>query len=269
MVAVIALSGFLAAQSKDASFEVASIKPNKTGSDRVNIAPQPGGRFTATNVSVLDLIAIAYGTAGPFPRSNILGAPSWLGRDRFDVLAKADGNPTRDEFSPMLRALLADRCRFVAHIEGRERPIYTLALARKDGTLGTGLRRSDLNCLGVPDSLPPGCEMLSVPGKLKARGASVQGLTRMLTSWVDDHRDVRDETGLTGTFDMEMSWTPTRMPTVPADASPELARALQSVDPNGASLFTALEEQLGLKLVSGKDRTDVLVIDRVEPPSPD
>ena len=111
--------------------------------------------------------------------------------------------------------------------------------------------------------------MVSVPGTLKARGTPLLALTQMLTSWVDDHRTVRDETGLTGLFDMEMSWTPTRMPNIPADASPELARALQSVDPNGASLFTALEEQLGLKLVSGKDQTEVLVVDHVEPPSPD
>src|SRR5262245_26538629 len=82
----------LYAQGTERAFEVASVKPNRSGSNRVNIEPQPGGRFTATNVSVMDLIAIAYSATRPFPRSSILGAPSWLASDRFDVLAVADGN---------------------------------------------------------------------------------------------------------------------------------------------------------------------------------
>jgi uncharacterized protein (TIGR03435 family) len=90
-----------------------------------------------------------------------------------------------------------------------------------------------------------------------------------LTSWVEDHRDVWDQTGLSGTFDMDMTWTPDRAPSVPPDGSPELLQALRSIDPAGVSLFTALQEQMGLKLVAGKDQTDVLVIDHVEPPSPD
>lgn len=269
IIVAVTLSALAGAQSSNPAFEVASIKPNKTGSNRVNIAPQPGGRFTATNVSAMDLIAIAYGTSGAFPRANIVGAPTWLGRDRFDIQAKAVGSPTQEEFALLLRSLLADRFRLTTHLETRERPIYTLVLGRKDRTLGAGLRPSALNCAGAPDSLPVGCEMVSVPGTLKALGTPMRALTRMLTSWVDDHREVRDETGLTGTFDMEMTWTPTRMPTVPPDASPELARALQSADPNGPSLFTALEEQLGLKLIAGKDRADVLVIDHIEPPTPD
>src|SRR5215813_2823200 len=73
------------AQARHPTFEVASVKPNKSGSNRVNIMPQPGGRFTATNVSVMDLITIAYGMGRTFPRSNVLNGPSWLGRDRFDI----------------------------------------------------------------------------------------------------------------------------------------------------------------------------------------
>jgi len=259
----------LGAQSGDLKFEVASIKPNKSGSNRVNITPQPGGRFTATNVSAMDLVAIAYGTFGPFPRSSILNAPSWMSRDRFDIVAKADGNPTQEEFSRMLRPLLAERFRLAAHTETRERPIYTLTLARKDGSLGPGLRQSTLTCSGPRETLPAGCEMLSVSGVLNARGTPIAALTRMLTGWVEDHREVRDQTGLIGMFDMEMRWTPDRPPAIPPDASPELRQALRSIDPNGPSLLTALQEQLGLKLVAGKDQTDVLVIDHIEQPSPD
>src|SRR5689334_3447761 len=90
------------AQPRTLTFEVASVKLNKSGSNRVNIMPQPGGRFAATNVSVMDLITIAYGTGRPFPPANVLNGPSWLARDRFDIVAKAEGNPSQDEFSLML-----------------------------------------------------------------------------------------------------------------------------------------------------------------------
>ncbi len=273
VIAVVASLSVHAQQQRpaggDLKFEVASVKPNKSGSNRVNLTPRPGGRFTATNVSVMDLIVVAYGDARPFPPANVLGAPSWVSRDRFDIAAKAEGNPTQEEFARMLRPLLAERFRLVLHSEGRERPIYTLTLARRDRSLGPGLRQSTLQCVGPRDALPAGCEMLSVPGTLKARGTPMAALLRMLTSWVEDHREVIDATGLSGTFDMEMKWTPERLPVVPPDASQELAQALRSIDPNGASLFTALQEQLGLRLVPGKDRSDVLVVDRVEQPTPD
>src|SRR5215467_231297 len=98
-VAVIVAAGCLTlgAQSANLAFEVASVKPNKSGSNRVNLNPLPGGRFTAVNVSVMDLVAAAYGTSLPFPRSSILNAPAWMSRDRFDIVAKAEGNPTVDE----------------------------------------------------------------------------------------------------------------------------------------------------------------------------
>ena len=270
LVAIVAVAGVaLGAQSGDVKFEVASIKPNKSGSNRVNFTPQPGGRFTAINVSTMDLIAFAYGDARPFPRTNILGVPSWASVERFDIVAKAEGNPRQEEFSRMLRPLLAERFQLTAHLEKRERPIYTLTLSRKDGSLGPSLKSSSLSCAGARETLPAGCEMLSVPGTLKARGTPIAALTRLLTGWVEDHREVWDQTGLTGTFDMEMRWTPDRPAAIPPDASPELREALLSVDPNGPSLLTALQEQLGLKLVAGKDQTDVLVIDHIEHPSPD
>lgn len=270
MVGFVATAGLTpGAQSRDPKFEVASVKPNKSASNRVNIMPQRGGRFTATNVSVMDLVAIAYGMGRPFPRSNILNGPSWLSRDRFDIAAKAEGNPSRDELSLMLRPLLAERFRLALHTETRERPVYWLTWARRDESFGPNLQRSTLTCAGPRDALPPGCEMLSAPGTLKARGMPIEGLLRMLTGWLEDHRDVWDRTALSGTFDMEMKWTPDRMPAVPPDASPELAQALRSIDPNGPSLLTALQEQLGFKLVADNDATEVLIIDHVEQPSPD
>jgi uncharacterized protein (TIGR03435 family) len=259
-------------QSTDFKFEVASIKPNKSGSNRVNLNPLPGGRFTAVNVSVMDLVAAAYGSGMPFPRSNILNGPAWLTRDRFDIVAKAEGNPTLDEVTLMLRPLLAERFRLAIHPETRERSIYTLTFARSDKALGLGLKPASRDCLGpreLNEPVPAGCEMVSVPGIFRAHGRPIAAFARLVSSWVEDHREVWDETGLTGAFDFDLHWTPDRMPVVPADASPELAQALRSVGTDGPSLFTAVQEQLGLKLVPGRGQTQVLVVDHVEQPSPD
>src|SRR4029079_8856723 len=143
---VVALSAVVAAQTAERKFDVASIKPNKSGSNRVNLNPLPGGRFTAVNVSVMDLVTAAYGIGIPFPRSNVLNAPAWVSRDRFDIVARADGNPTVDEVALMLRPLLADRFHLVLHPETRERPTYVLTVARPDQALGrrvTPRRRHD------------------------------------------------------------------------------------------------------------------------------
>lgn len=272
LAGIVALAVVADAQTGERKFDVASIKPNKSGSNRVNVNPMPGGRFTAVNVSVMDLLAVAYGSGLPFPRSNIVNAPAWMSRDRFDIVAKADGNPTVDEVARMLRPLLAERFRLLLHEETRERPTYTLTFARSDQALGIGLRPASRDCVGPREPnepVPDGCEMVSVPGIFKAHGRPIAVFARLLSSWVEDHREVRDQTALTGSFDFDLHWTPDRMPVVPPDASPELAQALRSVETDGPSLFTALQEQLGLRLVPGKDQAQVLVIDHAEQPSPD
>jgi len=272
LAVIVALAVAADAQTGERKFEVASIRPNKSGSNRVNLNPLPGGRFTAVNVSVMDLVAAAYGSGLPFPRSGILNAPAWMSRDRFDIVAKAEGNPAVEEIARMLRPLLAERFHLSLHEETRERPIYTLTFARSDKALGIGLRPASRDCLGPRepnDPIPAGCEMVSVPGIFVAHGRPIAVLARLLSSWVEDHRDVRDQTALPGAFDFDLHWTPDRMPVVAPDASPELAQALRSVEANGPSLFTALQEQLGLRLVPGKDQAQVLVIDHVEQPSPD
>jgi bla regulator protein blaR1 len=110
---------------------------------------------------------------------------------------------------------------------------------------------------------------LNAPGTLRARGIPLEALTRMMSNWLDDHRLVRDETGLTGRFDVDLKWTPDRQPLLPLDVPPEVGRAVAAIDPNGPSLFTAVQEQLGLKLESRKEQNDVIVIDHVEKPTPD
>jgi uncharacterized protein (TIGR03435 family) len=257
------------ADQKTPAFEVASVKPNKSGSIQSNFGLQPGGRFAAINVSVIGLIRIAYGTAGPLGPSSFPDVPNWFYSDHYDILATAGANITQEQLLPLLRSLLADRFKLALHMEARTTRVYGLVVARRDNRLGPGLRRSNGECDGPSERGSDACRILNAPGLLRARGIPLETLTRMLSGSLEDHRRVDDETGLTGTFDVDLRWTPDRAPQLPLDAPPEIARAAATLDPNGPSLFTAIQEQLGLKLESKNEQIDVIVIDHVEKPTPD
>jgi uncharacterized protein (TIGR03435 family) len=141
-----------AASGSAPAFTVASIKPNKSGTSQVNFGSQPGGRVTATNVSLMDVIRMAYDTAGPFPLSGVVGGTGWMASDRFDIIAKADGDPSLEQLQLMMRSLMAERSKLAVHSEIRERPIYSLVVARTDGRLGPGLKRSEIDCAKPPPS---------------------------------------------------------------------------------------------------------------------
>ena len=263
-----------AAQQAAPSFEVASIKPNKSVSNRTNLDLQPGGRFVATNVELRMLIGVAYGEGyGPLPLNRMVvnvrgfgGGAGYDSNDRFDIVAKADGELTREQLPVALQQLLADRFKLVVHHETKESPIYQLILARTDGRLGPKLRRSDVDCsdMNAPaaknDDGTSKCGFRRLPGKASGRATMADLATRLLNSAVDDHRPVEDRTGLRGTFEFDLEWTPT-LP-VPADAPPA-----PPVDPNGPPLFTALREQLGLRLEPAKQAIDILVVDHAEHPT--
>jgi len=270
-------------------FEVVSVKPNTSGTGMIMIRAQPGGRFTATNVTLRNLITTAF-RLQPF---QLVGGPSWLASDHFDILAKAPDaagdvfsfQQTGPEPSPgqlMLRAMLADRFKLQTHIETRELPIYSLVLARADGKLGPKLTRSATDCAalaaaargrpGEPPPMPaPGqpmvCGMRIGPGNISAGSTPLSQVAGSLSNFVG--RTVVDRTGLSGNFDFELTYTPDQMPAgapaKPAD-QPTLANGV-AIDPNGPSIFTAIQEQLGLKLESTKGPVDVLVIDSVEHPT--
>jgi bla regulator protein blaR1 len=257
-------------------FEVASVKPNKSGIAKVMIQTQPGGRFTAENVTLRSLILFAYRLQQP----QLTGGPSWLDSDRFDIIAKG-GDESGDLFDAdrrgetsrvhlMLRTLLAQRFTLGVHTEGRELPIYALVRARSDGKLGPELRPSTLDCTAAAarGALPPpgsascGIRIGGAPGTMVAGGASIAQLANTLTNWVG--RVVFDRTGLSGDFDFTLKWTPDQMPD--GFGKKVAAGGLAPADPNGPSIFTALQEQLGLKLDSQRGPVDVLVIDRAEHP---
>jgi uncharacterized protein (TIGR03435 family) len=204
---------------------------------------------------------------------------------RFDIVAKADGDIARGAgpggppgpLSFMMQDLLEDRFKLRAHRETRELPIYVLMLERTDGKMGPGLRASITDCANVaargrlgppPRSMAPGerppCGMRMAPGQLIGGGVPISQLTLPLSQFAQ--RMVVDRTGLSGNFDIDLKWTPDALPQGPA---PPGAPPLPSIDPNGPSLFTAVQEQLGLKLESARAPVEVLVIDHVERPTPD
>jgi uncharacterized protein (TIGR03435 family) len=295
-----------AADAKPPTFEVASIKPNKSGDGRIGSMVQPGGRFTATNISLGMLLGQAYrlqGGRGGGPNSpnpQIVNAPGWVNSDRFDIVAKADTNVAPDQFPELLKSLLLDRFKLAAHTESREFQVYALVLARSDGKLGPGLRPASAECAATiaargrggppPGAGGPGgpggpgrgpiappqpgepmpCGMMRMgPGSLAGGGAPIAQLATSLTPWVN--RIVVDKTGLTGPYEVDLQWTPEQMPQGgpgPGGAPPG-APGFPPIDPNGPSIFTAVQEQLGLKLESTKAPVDVLVIDHVEQPTED
>ena len=266
------------------TFEVASVKPNKTGDPRVMLGMQPGGRMTATNVPLRLLIRNAY----QLQDSQLVGGPSWVANDRFDIVAKAEGNlppqmpGSLGPMQYMMRNLLKERFKLVMHKETRELPVFSLVLARNDGRLGPQLKKSDVDCAalaaargraGAPPPMPPApgerlqCGMRIGGGQLSGGGFPVAELARTLSQLTG--RMVIDRTGLTGPYDIDLSWTPDPNQFGGPLGPPPPGFTPPPIDPNGPSIFTALQEQLGLKLDSDKGPMEVMVIDSVEPPTPD
>jgi uncharacterized protein (TIGR03435 family) len=269
------------------AFEVATVKPNKSGDMRISFFTPPGGRFNATNVPLKELIRVAFGLQG----FQLVGAPDWIAAERFDIVAKAEADvPPSPPGGPpgpilmMLQTLLADRFKLAVHHESRDLPIYSLVLARSDGRRGPELRESLVDCAalraagrgrppaGAPAGPPappqpgerPTCGMFGGFNRIAAGGVPLSQLAMYLSQRVN--RVVLDRTGLAGFWDFELQFTPDQLPQGPP---PPGAPPLPAIDPNGPSIFTALQEQLGLKLDSQKGPVDVLVIDHVEHPTPD
>jgi len=261
------------AQSKT-EFEVASIKPSAPDARGSFIRPGPGGGITVTNMTLKDMISIAW-RVQPF---QISGGPPWMDSLRFDVTAKPEARTAPAEVMVMLQALLADRFQVSIHRETKELPIYALVLARKDGKLGASLTEAkEGGCEPMDPSKPPappkpgerpqmGCGgMMIGPGRLNGVGVPLANLTPALSRILG--RTVIDKTGLSGNYDVSLEWAPddpaVQLPAPPGAPPPPPAHT----DATGPSIFTAFQEQLGLKLDSQKGPGEILVIDRAEKPS--
>jgi len=258
VTAVFAGAVTLAAQQPSASFEVAIVKRNTSSSLESTWVPEPG-RFHATNVTLKGYISTAFGQPQqPLAAFQISGGPAWLDSERFDVSATAPG-ATPVQMIPMLRHLLEEQFALRTHVETRQLPVYSLVRVRSDGVLGPDMRRTPVDCdPAAPHPGQPPCGGGTIiVGTLMARGASmpqiVNGLARLMPGV---NRLVLDRTGLSGTYDIDLKWTPTPV---------ELPGTAVASD-NGPSLFTALQEQWGLKLEPGTGPVPVLVIESASMP---
>jgi len=268
MVAIVLAIGTTESQK---TFEVASVKPQpREQIQPTSMVAEPGGRFTARNVPLRLVIRTAY----QIQDDQIVDGPVWLNTDRFDILAKAGDGFSPTDLAPMLQALLADRFKLRLHRETRELPIFELGLARTDGTLGPRMHQNpcvaDINAPPPAPGGPPRCGSISNGfGRLTLNATPIRVMVQFLAPAVN--RVVVDRTGLTANFDVDLTWTPDRLPPRPPGTPPDQPVRVNGVeiDPNGPSIFTAVREQLGLRLDSTKGPVEVLAIDHVEPPSPD
>jgi uncharacterized protein (TIGR03435 family) len=260
-----------AADTKPSAFEVASVKPNNSGRFALmGGGIRPGDRVTFINMPLDALIREAYSDA--YQTDHLVGGPDWMANDRFDISAKADAQVPADQLREMLRTLLADRFHLRVHAETRDEPIYALVFARSDHRLGPNLRPAATDCAAIRAGAahsgdPDPCGIRTFANALRTGRMSVRGLRLdqffgLLSR--DAGRKVVNKTELTGVFDCDLSWTPRTFIQAPFNQE-----RFPSIDPNGPSIFTAVQEQLGLKLESTKGPVDILVIDHVEQPSED
>jgi uncharacterized protein (TIGR03435 family) len=247
----------LGAQSNSPRFEVASVKPapppQPVGPGLIVRRPSPPGSFNRT-ATVASLIQLAYELQ---VEQQVVGGPQWLRDDRFEIAARAGREAPFAEMRLMVRSLLAERFKLVAHSEQREMPTYALVLARSDKRLGPGLKKSDDECKSLveqPRNAPPGA----------VRATGCGSMTTFVNTGAAPHMaaPVIDATGLVGSFEWSFFYD-AQGSVFSRGVSPD------ATDPSAPQYPTALQEQLGLKLESRRAPIAVIVIDSVEQPTPD
>ena len=266
------------------SFDVVSVKPNNSGGRFTsNIGPlypgasysPTGGFFSATNANLALLIMFAYDLDNAQFSDLFNHLPKWGTTDRFDVQAKSEANPSREQMRLMMQSLLADRFKLAVHRETKEGPVYALVLV-KPGQLGPQLKPDAEACSTNPTSasttpsadvageFPPVCGAMrmkpTTPGRMRIGGRSetMEAFAMNLPGPGVD-RPVVDRTGLFGGFDLSLEWQPD---------DPQSPGANSQPDKDGPTLLEALREQLGLKLEPQTGPITVLVVDHVEKPMP-
>jgi uncharacterized protein (TIGR03435 family) len=240
------------------AFEVASVKPNLSAAQGGSIRLTPGGRLVAQNATLQQLITAAY----QIRDFELFGGPSWIKSEHFDTEAKPSGEANADQVSGMLQVLLADRFSLVVHHEAKDMPVYRLVQAKGGHKLSPS---QDGNCTSM---VPPPAHIDAATLRpcggfnlnrnfLMGGGASLGKLAAALSRVVG--QTVLDETGIEGAFDITLRWTPDYTQAFLAPPNPE-----PKSDDSGPSLFSAIQEQLGLRLEAGRGPVEVVVIDRVE-----
>ena len=232
------------------NFEVATIKPSKPD-EQGKAFLWRGGQLITINTTVNDLIKFAYGVQ----EKQIIAGPDWLSSQKFDIAGKADvpGTPNSDQLKGMMQKLLADRFQLKFHRDKKEMSAYVLTVAKS----GNKMKQDTGNPKGLP------ALFFRQLGVLTVQNATMADFTGLMESAVLD-RPVVDQTGLQGRWDFILKWTP--------DESQFSGMGIKVPPPTDAAdapppLFTAIQEQIGLKLEAEKAPVEVLVLDHVEQPS--
>jgi|RhiMetdeSRZDD1v2_1073273.scaffolds.fasta_scaffold86756_1 uncharacterized protein (TIGR03435 family) len=284
---------------EDVTFDVVSVKPHEAPAGATTpfrrfgptVAQRPDGGITMLDVPTALLIARAYSVTTP---ADIVGLPGWATTDRYDVVATSSlSSATPEQEAAMVRAMLADRFKLSAHYEDRDQPVYDLVVARKDGRLGSGVKASDADCVanatergargagrgggfggigrrgGGPPSgrsdrngPPPPCSFRMTGDRIEG-DTTMPVLARVLRA--PSGRFVIDKTGLTGSYRILLTFD-----RASEQGGRGRGRGPQTEAPTGdvaPSIFTAIHEQLGLKLEPAHAVRETLVIDRLERPS--
>ena len=255
--------------AESARFDAASIKPSTLSAVVGSGFQITNGHLLARNTTVEDLVRFAYGLE-PGDRESISGGPRWTRSDRFQVEGKAEGRATPDALSAMLRSLLAERFKLRLHEETKELPVYALTLAGNDGKTGPNLKPTaadesahcaslEADPLAAREFNPDGTKRCaaSFRGGLKLRGRPIGDLAEMLHELVG--RAVIDRTGLSGRFDADLA--------AALNWDHLVGGAPSDLFGSNAVIFTALREQLGLKLEPSRGAVRTIVIDSVERPT--
>ena len=246
-------------------FEVVSIKRNE-GGDAGGIRNLPDGTFQMTNQPIRSIIL----AASPVATREVAGMPDWMIRERYDITAKPPAGTTVEQRREMFRSMFADRFKLVAHVEQQEREVFDLVRSREDRRLGPNLAPSSLDCAPRPDAppAPPAaapvtmeerrgrCGLSLTPGSAVSGGVTMDTFALTLSGRAGGV--VTNKTGLPGYWAVELTFSPRPLsaaadPSAPADAAPDF--------------FTALQEQLGLRLERSRAMVPVFVIDRIERPT--
>jgi len=244
-------------------FDAASVKPSAPD-ERMRVFDfQPSGSLVARNQTLRLLIAMAYGTPFPvpLPDERIAGGPAWMATARFAVDARTAHPPdpatAERDLGFMLRSLLAERFALVARIEPRSQRVYALMRAPAAKSRPSTLRVSRTDCAKER------CAMGGGPGRFELRGVSLDLLAWSLSEVVG--RPVVNQTRLEGSFDGTLEWAPSPEETVAAFGGAPLPADAQA----GVSIFTAIQEQLGLQLRDARAPIETVVVTRAELPLPD
>jgi uncharacterized protein (TIGR03435 family) len=254
----------------ESRFEVVSIKPFNTSGGATPRSGTRGTRYDFFGLPLRWLVAQAF--RAPLSGERLVGLPEWIDTERYAIAGTIPDGVPGSALPVLMTNLLKDRFRMVAHTETREMPVYNLVLSRSDKRLGPSLKETSAECraameasLAAPQrgASPPKVSGACPPpglniGVLRQGGIDMAILTHDLINMVG--KPVIDRTGLTGRYDFTLTWTPA--PGIGGPSGPP-------VDPEAPSIFTAVQEQLGLKLEAGRGPVEIVVIDRLEKPALD